>query len=185
MNRNEVAVHARHINARNRPIQTPNLPHVEIDRGAGPAALAEPFGDSPLRTVPWRRVPSREASLFRQRIQKPDRISRHSFSKLRPIRAVPRHNFIEWLQRIKSRRVRIDAGGRNRPNAICKANQGNVLTRSPDFGVIGLQEFKRRQRNNAVTYRAGANQQPLQLRISNGSLSSILSGRRQTRSSQA
>ena len=73
----------------------------------------------------------------------------------------------------------------NRPHSIGETNQRNIVSRCPHFGVVGFQVFESGQRNDQVTDRSWSDQQSFQLRISSGNLSSIVSGRRQTRSSQA
>jgi hypothetical protein len=118
-------------------------------------------------------------------IQKTDWQITSGSTELRPVRSIPGDNLVERLKRIQMGRVSIDPGRENRPHSIRETNQRNIVSRGPHFCVIGFQVLEGGQRNDQVTDRSWSDQQSFQLRISSGNFSSIVSGRRQTRSSQA
>lgn len=159
MDGDESLLFAWNIDGRNRSVRSADLPHVVVDRV--------------------------ETGNIWQRVEEAHWIICNSFTEIRPICAVPGHDFIEGLQCFESRREGVDAGGEDGTHPVGKANEGHIRARGPYLRVFGSQRLKGGQRYDAVADRAGANQQALQLRISRGILISIESGRRQARSSHA
>src|SRR5687768_10850701 len=95
-------------------------------------------GDRTRRTSDLAQVKVRRVQIgfVRQRIEKADRIRGGGVPKLRPIASIPGHDLVELRKGIQSRWIRIDAGGGDRTNAVCKTDQRDVPTRCPDYGVL-------------------------------------------------
>ena len=149
--------------------------------------FARDFRDAALASADLAHIEVCRVDLIRcgKSIQKTDWQMTNGSTELRPVRSIPGDNLVERLERIQMGRVSIDPGRENRPHSVRETHQRNIVPRGPHFCVIGFQVFKSGQRNDQVTDRSRPDQQSFQLRISSGNLISIVSGRRQTRSSQA
>lgn len=159
MTRNKIPIDAFARNPRDRPIRSAYLAHIEIDG------------------VYFAR--------YRNGIEELNGKLAGGTSEVRPVRSVPGDDLVERFERFQTGRIRVDSRCQDRPYAIGEANKRNILSCRPDLGVVGFQVFKRGKRDDEITDRPWPDEQSFQLRISSGNLSSIVSGRRQTRSSHA